>query len=94
MNSTNAVDLIAQTSSTFEFQLLRGLLHTMAGALDIRHVFNEVSDVVRGGPNGVLSLTQARANYLRFGASDERFAISRSTLAASLRRLARLSNCA
>ncbi len=30
------------------------------------------ADVVRGGPNGVLSLTQARANYLRFGASDER----------------------
>jgi len=27
---------------------LRGLLHTMAGALDIRHVFKEVSDVVRG----------------------------------------------
>ena len=30
------------------------------------------ADVVRGGPNGVLSLTQARANYRQFGACDER----------------------
>ncbi len=30
------------------------------------------ADVVRGGPNGALSLTQARANYRRFGACDER----------------------
>jgi hypothetical protein len=29
------------------------------------------ADVVRGGPNGELSLTQARANYRRFGACDE-----------------------
>jgi transcriptional regulator with GAF, ATPase, and Fis domain len=37
---------------------LRGLLHTMAGALDIRHVFNEVSDVVRGGlPHDILVIT-------------------------------------
>jgi transcriptional regulator with GAF, ATPase, and Fis domain len=37
---------------------LRGLLHTMAGALDIRHVFNEVSDVVRGGlPHDALVIT-------------------------------------
>jgi hypothetical protein len=28
--------------------------------------------VVRGGPNGTLSLSQARANYLRFGACEER----------------------
>ena len=28
---------------------LRGLLHTMAGSLDLRQVFNEISDVVRGG---------------------------------------------
>ena len=28
---------------------LRRLLHTMAGALDVRHVFPEVSEVVRGG---------------------------------------------
>src|ERR1700755_2046108 len=31
------------------------------------------ADVVRGGPNGTLSLTQARANFLRFGAWEERF---------------------
>ncbi len=30
------------------------------------------ADVVRGGPNGGLSLTEARANYRRFGASDPR----------------------
>ncbi len=30
------------------------------------------ADVVRGGPNGALSLTQARANYRRLGACDER----------------------
>jgi len=28
--------------------------------------------VVRGGPNGALNLTQARATNLRFGACDER----------------------
>jgi len=28
---------------------------------------------VRGGPNGALSLTRARANYLRCGACDDRF---------------------
>ena len=38
---------------------LRGLLHTMAGALDIRHVFTEISDVVRGGlPHDILVITQ------------------------------------
>ncbi len=31
------------------------------------------ADVVRGGPNGALSLTQARANYRQLGASEERF---------------------
>jgi hypothetical protein len=31
------------------------------------------ADVVRGGPNGELSLSQARANYRRFGACEERF---------------------
>jgi hypothetical protein len=31
------------------------------------------ADVVRGGPNGALSLTRARANFLRAGACDERF---------------------
>jgi len=30
------------------------------------------ADVVRGGPNGALSLTQARENYRTFGASKER----------------------
>ena len=29
------------------------------------------ADEFRGGPNGSLSLTEARANYLRFGASEE-----------------------
>ena len=29
------------------------------------------ADVVRGGPNGALSLSRARANYLRFGACEE-----------------------
>ena len=29
------------------------------------------ADVVRGGPNGGLSLAQARANYARIGASEE-----------------------
>jgi hypothetical protein len=32
------------------------------------------ADVVRGGPNGALSLTEARANYLRFGACEESMA--------------------
>lgn len=31
------------------------------------------ADVVHGGLNGILSLTQARANYGLFGASDQRF---------------------
>ncbi len=31
------------------------------------------ADVVRGGPNGALSLTQARANYRRLGACEARF---------------------
>jgi hypothetical protein len=29
------------------------------------------ADVVRGGPNGSLSLTQARANYLQYGACEK-----------------------
>jgi transcriptional regulator with GAF, ATPase, and Fis domain len=37
---------------------LRGLLQTMAGALDIRHVFNRVAEVVRGGlPHDMLVIT-------------------------------------
>jgi hypothetical protein len=30
------------------------------------------ADDVRGGPNGALSLTEARVNYRRFGACEER----------------------
>lgn len=30
------------------------------------------ADIVLGGPNGNLSLNDARANYRKFGASDER----------------------
>jgi transcriptional regulator with GAF, ATPase, and Fis domain len=37
---------------------LRGLLHTMAESLDLRSVFSEVSEVVRGGlPHDVMALT-------------------------------------
>ena len=37
---------------------LRGLLHTMAESLDLRSVFSEVSDVVRGGlPHDLLVMT-------------------------------------
>jgi hypothetical protein len=32
------------------------------------------ADVVRGGPNGSLSLARARDNYCRHGACEERFA--------------------
>jgi hypothetical protein len=31
------------------------------------------ADVVRSGPNGALSLTAARANFLACGAADPRF---------------------
>jgi hypothetical protein len=31
------------------------------------------SDIVRGGPNGSLSLSAARQNFAMFGASEERF---------------------
>ena len=31
------------------------------------------ADVVRGGPNGSLSLAVARENYRRFGACEQRF---------------------
>jgi transcriptional regulator with GAF, ATPase, and Fis domain len=37
---------------------LRRLLQTMAGALDIRHIFDKVSEVVRGGlPHDILAIT-------------------------------------
>jgi two-component system response regulator AtoC len=46
---------------------LRGLLHTMAGALDIRHVFSEISSVVRGGlPHDVLAITSWAADGTSF----------------------------
>lgn len=31
------------------------------------------AEVVRGGPNGALSLLQARTNFQKFGACEERF---------------------
>ena len=43
---------------------LRGLLHTMAEALDIRSVFPQVSDVVRGGlPHDVLAITSWASDF-------------------------------
>jgi hypothetical protein len=34
------------------------------------------ADVVRGGPNGRLSLTQARVNFRQFGACEARFIVN------------------
>ena len=46
---------------------LRGLLHTMAEALDLRTVFSEVSEVVRGGlPHDILVLTSWGADGASF----------------------------
>ena len=46
---------------------LRGLLHTMAEALDVRTVFGDVSDVVRGGlPHDILVLTSWGADEASF----------------------------
>jgi transcriptional regulator with GAF, ATPase, and Fis domain len=46
---------------------LRGLLHTMAGALDIRHIFANVSNVVRGGlPHDILVMTSWLENGTSF----------------------------
>jgi two-component system response regulator AtoC len=43
---------------------LRGLLQTMAEALDIRSVFPQVSDVVRGGlPHDVMAITSWAADF-------------------------------
>ena len=48
----------AETLRRERIDSLERLLHTMAGALDIRHVFAEVSDVVRGGlPHDILAIT-------------------------------------
>jgi hypothetical protein len=45
---------------------LERLLHTMAESLDIRHVFAEVSDVIRGGPpHELLALTSWAADGAR-----------------------------
>jgi transcriptional regulator with GAF, ATPase, and Fis domain len=52
---------------------LRGLLHTMAGALDIRSIFGEVSDVVRGGlPHDILIMT----SWLESGTSFRLYAMA------------------
>ncbi len=46
---------------------LERLLHTMAESLDIRHVFSEVSDVIRGGlPHELLALTSWAADGSSF----------------------------
>ncbi len=46
---------------------LRGLLHTMAESLDLRSVFSEVSDVVRGGlPHDMLVMTSWGADGASF----------------------------
>ena len=46
---------------------LRGLLQTMAGALDIRRVFDKVSEVVRGGlPHDMLVITSWGADGTSF----------------------------
>jgi transcriptional regulator with GAF, ATPase, and Fis domain len=60
---------------------LRGLLHTMAGALDIRHVFNEISDVVRGGlPHEILVITAWGAD----GGSFRLYAVAGADIDADL----------
>jgi transcriptional regulator with GAF, ATPase, and Fis domain len=46
---------------------LRGLLHTMAGALDIRSVFPQVSDVVRAGlPHDIIAITSWATDFSTF----------------------------
>jgi transcriptional regulator with GAF, ATPase, and Fis domain len=56
---------------------LRGLLHTMAGALDIRHVFDRVSEVVRGGlPHDMLVIT----SWGEDGASFRFYAVAGATV--------------
>jgi transcriptional regulator with GAF, ATPase, and Fis domain len=46
---------------------LRGLLHTMAESLDLRAVFGDVSDVVRGGlPHDILVMTSWGADLTSF----------------------------
>jgi transcriptional regulator with GAF, ATPase, and Fis domain len=53
-DALRATDLVRRE----RIETLDRLLHTMAEALDIRHIFAEVSDVVRGGlPHDILALT-------------------------------------
>ena len=55
---------------------LRRLLQTMAGALDIRHIFDKVSEVVRGGlPHDMLVITSWGAD----GASFSVYAMAGAT---------------
>ncbi len=56
---------------------LRGVLQTMAEALDIRHVFTDISDVVRGGlPHDVLAVTAWAAD----GRSTRIYALAGETV--------------
>jgi two-component system NtrC family response regulator len=56
---------------------LRGILQTMAGALDIRHVFGEISDVVRGGlPHDIMAITA----WAEDGASTRVYALAGATV--------------
>ncbi|HEX5110383.1 MAG TPA: sigma 54-interacting transcriptional regulator [Vicinamibacterales bacterium] len=54
----NAAILERETLRRERIDSLRGLLHTMAESLDLRQVFAEISDVVRGGlPHDMLAIT-------------------------------------
>src|SRR5262245_18765571 len=54
----NAAILERETLRRERIASLRGLLHTMAESLDLRQVFAEISDVVRGGlPHDILAIT-------------------------------------
>jgi transcriptional regulator with GAF, ATPase, and Fis domain len=55
----NAAALERETLRRERIDSLRGLLQTMAESLDLRQVFAEISEVVRGGlPHDVLAITQ------------------------------------
>jgi two-component system NtrC family response regulator len=56
---------------------LRGVLQTMAEALDVRHVFGDIADVVRGGlPHDVLAITA----WADDGASTRIYALAGATV--------------
>jgi len=56
---------------------LRGVLQTMAEALDIRHVFDDISEVVRGGlPHDILTITA----WAEDGASTRIHALAGATI--------------